>query len=92
MVLTAPASCVIGFRLSTPDPRTDGYWLDKYRVDGAYRIEEVQPEAVEAFISDLVGRGYVGANVTMPYKDAAFAFRSPTKSPSHRRGQHAVVG
>ena len=78
MALTAPASCVIGFPAKhSRSPKLHGYWLDKYRVDGAYRIEEVQPEAVEAFISDLAGRGYVGANVTMPHKDAAFRLSQP---------------
>ncbi len=78
MALKVPASCVIGFPVKhSRSPKLHGYWLDKYRIDGAYRIEEVQPAAVDAFISNLAGHGYVGANVTMPYKDAAFRLSQP---------------
>ena len=63
MALKVPASCVIGFPVEhSRSPKLHGYWLDKYRIDGAYRVEEVQPAAVDAFISDLAGHGYVGAN------------------------------
>ena len=78
MGTTTPASCVIGFPAKhSRSPKLHGYWLDKYGINGAYRIEEVPPEAVDAFISDLAGHGYVGANVTMPHKDAAFRLSQP---------------
>ena len=78
MATTTPASCVIGFPAKhSRSPKLHGYWLDKYGINGAYRIEEVPPEAVDAFISDLAGHGYVGANVTMPHKDAAFRLSQP---------------
>ena len=78
MGTTTPASCVIGFPARhSRSPKLHGYWLDKYGINGAYRIEEIPPEAVDAFISDLAGHGYVGANVTMPHKDAAFRLSQP---------------
>ncbi|MDG2203918.1 MAG: shikimate dehydrogenase, partial [Alphaproteobacteria bacterium] len=78
MATTTPASCVIGFPAKhSRSPKLHGYWLDKYGINGAYRIEEVPPEAVDAFIYDLAGHGYVGANVTMPHKDAAFRLSQP---------------
>ncbi len=40
---------------------------------GDYRIEAVSPEALPGFLAELPGRGYVGANVTMPHKEQALA-------------------
>jgi shikimate dehydrogenase len=68
------AACVIGWPAKhSRSPKLHGYWLKRYRIDGDYRIEEVKPEDFPGFIADLAGRGYVGANVTMPHKEAALA-------------------
>lgn len=78
MTSTTRASCVIGFPARhSRSPQLHGYWLNKYGIDGDYRIEEIPPEDAEAFISDLAGHGYVGANVTMPHKDVAFRLSEP---------------
>jgi shikimate dehydrogenase len=72
------AACVIGFPAKhSRSPKLHGYWLDRYGIDGEYRIEEVSPEEVEAFITGLSSHGYVGANVTMPHKDIAFRLSEP---------------
>ena len=72
------AACVIGYPAKhSRSPRLHGYWIATYGLDAAYRAEEISPEDVEAFISDLAGHGYVGANVTMPHKDVAFALSEP---------------
>lgn len=72
------AACVIGYPARhSRSPRLHGYWLDKYAIDGAYRAEEIHPDDVAAFLGDLAGRGYVGCNVTMPHKDAAFRMSEP---------------
>lgn len=54
-----------------------GWWLQHYGIDGDYRIEEVPPEQFPAFIGDLRGRGYIGANITVPHKEAAFRLTEP---------------
>lgn len=70
--------CVVGWPAKhSRSPKLHGYWLRKYGFDGEYRIEEVKPEDFKAFITDLAGRGYVGCNITMPHKDAAFALSEP---------------
>ena len=75
------ASCVIGYPAKhSRSPKLHGYWLKKYGIDGDYRIEEIPPDAVEAFITDLAGNGYVGANVTMPHKDVAFRLSEPDEN------------
>lgn len=78
MTKPARAACVIGWPAKqSRSPRLHGYWIRKYGIDGDYRIEEQPPEAFAAFLRDLEAHGYVGANVTMPHKDAAFALSQP---------------
>ena len=56
----------------------DPWLLDQaYRLDAAYRCEEIAPEAFGDFISPLAGHGYVGANITLPHKEAALAVSDP---------------
>ncbi|MCJ8144431.1 shikimate dehydrogenase [Ancylobacter sp. A5.8] len=53
-------------------PLIHGYWLEKHGIDGAYSRLDVAPEAIDAFLSDFKASGLVGANVTVPHKEAAF--------------------
>ena len=72
------AACVIGWPAKhSRSPRLHGYWIEKYRIDAEYRIEEVPPERFAALATALAAHGYVGANVTMPHKDAALALSQP---------------
>ncbi|MBM3572455.1 MAG: shikimate dehydrogenase, partial [Alphaproteobacteria bacterium] len=74
----ARAACVIGWPAKqSRSPKLHGYWIRKYGIDGDYRIEERRPEEFAAFVTNLAGHGYVGANVTMPHKDAAYALSEP---------------
>jgi len=74
----ARAACIIGWPArQSRSPRLHGYWIRRHGIDGDYRIEERRPEEFAAFVSDLAAHGYVGANVTMPHKDAAFALSEP---------------
>ena len=75
---TQRAACVIGYPAKhSRSPKLHGYWIKKYGLDADYRTEEVAPEHVRALLGDLAGRGYVGANVTMPHKDVALAMSEP---------------
>jgi shikimate dehydrogenase len=72
------AACVIGWPAKhSRSPKLHGYWIGRYGLDGAYRAEDVRPEDFAAFISNLAAHGYVGANVTMPHKEMAFALTDP---------------
>ncbi|TWB10205.1 shikimate dehydrogenase [Rhizobium sp. ERR 1071] len=55
-------------------PLIHGYWLKQLGLAGSYRAHEVPVEAFEAFISSLKdgSSGFVGGNVTIPHKEAAF--------------------
>ena len=48
------------------------YWLQQHGIVGDYVKEAVSPDDIDAFLADLPGRGYVGCNVTVPHKGAAF--------------------
>jgi shikimate dehydrogenase len=58
-------------------PLIHNYWLKRYGIDGEYRREAVRKEDFAAFVGTLAARGYVGANVTVPHKEAAFALSQP---------------
>jgi shikimate dehydrogenase len=65
-------ACVIGWPVEhSRSPSIHRYWLAQYGVDGAYEKEAVRPEDLASFLGSLEKRGYVGANVTLPHKEAA---------------------
>ncbi|MDJ0512541.1 MAG: shikimate dehydrogenase [Methyloceanibacter sp.] len=67
-----PRACVIGWPVEhSRSPVIHGYWLEHYRIDGAYVKEAVTPEDIGGFLRSLSAHGYVGANVTLPHKEAA---------------------
>ncbi|KAB2848309.1 MAG: shikimate dehydrogenase [Hyphomicrobiaceae bacterium] len=71
-------ACVMGWPAKhSRSPKLHGYWLKKYGIDGEYRVEERTPEEFPEFVTNLAQNGYVGGNVTMPHKDAAFALSEP---------------
>jgi shikimate dehydrogenase len=68
------AACIIGWPVKhSRSPLIHKYWLERYGIAGDYRREAVAPEDFAAFVRNLRGRGYVGANVTLPHKEAALA-------------------
>jgi shikimate dehydrogenase len=72
------AACVIGWPVEhSRSPLIHDYWLKRYGIAGEYRREAVRKEEFAAFIGTLAARGYVGANVTVPHKEAAFALSQP---------------
>lgn len=67
-------ACVIGWPIAhSRSPLIHGYWLKHYGIDGSYTREPVQPTELMQFLSTLRDRGFVGCNVTVPHKEAAFA-------------------
>jgi shikimate dehydrogenase len=75
---SARAACVIGWPIEhSRSPLIHNYWLKQYRIPGAYRAEAVPPHEFREFVRSLAARGYVGANVTVPHKEAALAWSQP---------------
>jgi len=75
---TGRAACVIGWPVEhSRSPLIHNYWLRHYGIAGEYRREAVPPDKFAAFVVALAARGYVGANVTVPHKEAALALSQP---------------
>ena len=78
----APRACVIGWPVRhSRSPMIHGFWLREHGLAGAYERAEIAPDDFAAFVAAMSGNGFVGANVTVPHKEAAFracAFRTPT--------------
>jgi shikimate dehydrogenase len=67
-------ACVVGWPVAhSRSPLIHGHWLERYRIEGSYSREAVEPEAAAPFLRNLRQRGYVGCNVTIPHKQTAFA-------------------
>ena len=72
------AACIIGWPVAhSRSPLIHNYWIKQYGLDAEYRREEVAPEAFPDFVKNLRDHGYVGANVTVPHKEAALALSQP---------------
>jgi shikimate dehydrogenase len=68
-----PTACVIGWPVGhSRSPLIHRYWLEKYRLAGDYVARPVPPEEIDAFLAGFADSGFIGANVTIPHKQAAF--------------------
>jgi len=66
-------ACVIGHPVAQArSPVLHRYWLKEYGIDGDYTREDVPPDQIADFLKNLRAHGYVGANITVPHKAAAY--------------------
>lgn len=72
------AACVIGWPAGhSRSPLIHNYWIKQHGVTAEYRREAVPPEKFAEFLASWGERGYVGANVTLPHKEAALKLSQP---------------
>jgi shikimate dehydrogenase len=72
------AACIIGWPVGhSRSPIIHNYWIRQHGIAGDYRKEVVSPEEFPTFLAGLSDRSYVGANVTIPHKEAALALSVP---------------
>lgn len=65
---------VIGWPVGhSRSPRLHGWWLEHYKIDGAYLPLAVAPEQFAHVLRTLPQMGFRGVNVTVPHKEAALA-------------------
>ena len=65
-----PRVCVIGAPIGhSRSPVLHSYWLRRFGVRGHYVPMEVAPEKLAEVIRLLPAMGFVGANITIPYKE-----------------------
>jgi shikimate dehydrogenase len=73
-----PAACIIGWPVShSRSPLIHNYWIEQLGLQGEYRREAVSPHELANFLAHLSKQGYVGANVTLPHKEAALNLAMP---------------
>ncbi len=78
MGTTTKAACVIGWPIKhSRSPLIHQYWMQQHGIDGDYRREAVEPERLAEFVARLGDNGYVGANVTLPHKEAVLHLADP---------------
>jgi shikimate dehydrogenase len=72
------AVCVIAWPAGhSRSPLIHNYWIKQHKLDAEYRREAVPPDKFAAFVGNLRGNGYIGANITVPHKEAALAASEP---------------
>lgn len=69
-----PTACVVGWPIAhSRSPLIHSYWLRSLRIDGLYERVAVPPGEFAEFAKSIGRAGLIGANVTAPHKEAAFA-------------------
>ncbi len=67
-----PLAGVIGHPVThSRSPKLHGHWLRSYGLSGFYIPMDVAPADLEQVVRTLPKAGFVGANVTVPHKEAA---------------------
>jgi shikimate dehydrogenase len=54
-------------------PLIHGHWLKTHRIAGSYEAVDVPPAAITEFFKRLAAGAFVGGNVTIPHKEAAYS-------------------
>ena len=72
------AVCVIAWPAGhSRSPLIHNYWIKQHKLNAEYRREAVPPDKFAAFVGNLRSNGYIGANITVPHKEAALALSEP---------------
>jgi len=70
-----PIAAVIGHPIShSKSPKLHGHWLQTYEIDGHYVPLDVAPVDLARTLDILPRIGFVGANVTIPHKEAVLEY------------------
>ena len=65
-----PVAAVIGHPVNhSRSPRMHNYWLAQFGLEGYYIPLDIDPKKFERSIRNLQELGFVGANITIPYKE-----------------------
>lgn len=67
-------------------PLIHGYWLAQHGIEGSYEAIDVDPSHFDAFAADLYESGFVGGNVTLPHKEAAYRAAEQSDDASREIG------
>jgi shikimate dehydrogenase len=67
-------------------PRLHGFWFERHGIDGVYVPLPVHPDDVELAFGALPRLGFLGWNVTVPHKEAAFRLVTTHDEAARRMG------
>jgi shikimate dehydrogenase len=68
-----PRACIMGHPVAhSRSPMLHGYWLRTLGIDGTYELADIAPEKFDVFFRALKANGFVGGNITIPHKEAAY--------------------
>ncbi|KUJ78046.1 shikimate dehydrogenase [Ruegeria marisrubri] len=82
-----PLAGVIGHPIAhSRSPKVHGHWLKTYGLAGHYIPMDVAPEDLEQVLRTLPKAGFVGANVTVPHKEAALRIADTVTEQASRIG------
>jgi shikimate dehydrogenase len=54
-------------------PMIHSHWLQQFGIAGSYTAQDIAPDDLPTFLASFPEQGFVGGNVTIPHKEAAFA-------------------
>jgi shikimate dehydrogenase len=72
-------------------PVLHSHWIKENDIAGSYVALAVRREEFESMVKSLPSRGFVGANVTIPHKEAAFALASDLDEDARATGAVNVL-
>lgn len=88
-MVTAPTAVILGWPVRhSRSPMIHRHWLATLGIAGDYVPLPVEPERIEVVLNGFAELGYVGGNVTVPHKEAAF--RAVTAADEVARALGAV--
>jgi shikimate dehydrogenase len=71
---STPRAGVVGWPIEhSRSPMIHRYWLNELGIPGSYDRYAVRTEDFRSFVNTIGKDGFLGANVTVPHKEAAFA-------------------
>ncbi|GAA6160490.1 shikimate dehydrogenase [Ruegeria sp. HU-ET01832] len=82
-----PLAGVIGHPVAhSKSPQLHGHWLKTYGLPGHYVPMDVAPEDLQDVLRALPKAGFVGANVTVPHKEAALRLADEVSDRARKIG------
>ena len=80
-----PKAFVVGHPIGhSRSPLIHGFWLSRHGLEGSYERIDAAPEEFPAFLKGFAERGYVGGNVTVPHKLAAYQLADVPTACAHK--------
>ena len=85
-------ACLMGHPVAhSRSPMIHNYWCKQLGIAGVYELKDLTPEEFPAFARALGKNGYVGGNVTVPHKEAAFRLASARDAAAEAVGAVNVL-